>query len=293
MDMGRTVYFARVEKCLKLTQNGITEIEVLQTDHEEADSKISYLSQHAATGNDTNEICVRSSSGDIDIPVILTGTLGGIETRLLVDNGTGKSRKTILINNFISSVQQQQALIGFHAFTGNDYVSSFLRKTKKLWQTLVKDDEEMLEFFVALGVEQLTDDLHLQAERVVCRMYGEKKVDLVNELRSKMFWNRLKNGKVIDLALLPPCSSSLRKHTIRASYISKMWKNATEPLQALDSFANNGWLEDGSIDWIDCMYPDNLESIFSPSSNSADPTPEEDCSEEIDYAELSDIEDED
>ena len=41
------------------------------------------------------------------------------------------------------------------------------------------------------------------------------------------------------------------------------------------------------------MYPDNLESIFSPSSNSADPTPEEDCSEEIDYAELSDIEDED
>ena len=125
MDLGRTVYFARGEKCLKLTQNEITEIDELQTDHEEADSKIAYLSQHAATGHDTNEICVRSSSGDIDIPVILTGTLGGIETRLLVDNGTRKSRKRILINNSISSVQQQQALIGFHAFTGNDYVSSF------------------------------------------------------------------------------------------------------------------------------------------------------------------------
>ena len=151
MDMGRTVYFARGERCLKLTQNEVTEIEVLQTDHEEADSKITYLSQHAATVNDSNEICVRSSSGDIDIPVILTGTLGGIETRLFVDNGTGKSRKTILINNSIFSVQQQQALIGFHAFTDNDYVSSFLHKTKKLWQTLVRDDEEMLEFFVALG----------------------------------------------------------------------------------------------------------------------------------------------
>ena len=41
------------------------------------------------------------------------------------------------------------------------------------------------------------------------------------------------------------------------------------------------------------MYPDNLESIFSPSSNSVELTPEEDCSEEIDYANLSDIEDED
>ena len=33
------------------------------------------------------------------------------------------------------------------------------------------------------GVEELTDDLHLQAERVVCRMYREKKVDLVNEFQ--------------------------------------------------------------------------------------------------------------
>ena len=119
-------------------------------------------------------------------------------------------------------------------------------------------------------------------------MYGDKKVDLVKELRSKIFWNGLrKNGKVIDLALLPPCSSSLQKHTARANYVAKIWRNALEPLQAIDSFENNGWLDNGSIDWIDSMYPDNLESIFSSAIPS---TEEEDMSEDIDLADLSDVE---
>ena len=175
MDADRIAYFAQGQKCLKITQTDAQQIEALQTDHEEADSKIAYLAHHATTTNNNNEIKVRSSSGDIDIPVILTGTLGTCETRLLVDNGTGKSRKTVLISNSSFTVQQQQALVGFHAFTGNDYVSSFLRKSKNLWQKLVKDNVEMLKFFEALGFDQLTKDLYLKAEKVACRKYGDKK----------------------------------------------------------------------------------------------------------------------
>ena len=42
----RVVYFARGHACLKITQNGSSCEKELATDHEEADTKISYLYQH-------------------------------------------------------------------------------------------------------------------------------------------------------------------------------------------------------------------------------------------------------
>ena len=112
----------------------------------------------------------------------------------------------------------------------------------------------------------------------------------MNELRGKLFWSRLrKNGKVVDLALLPPCASTLRKHTDRADYVGKMWRNAKEPLQNLDSFVDNGWLEDGNIDWIEQMFPDDLEHIFMNTESFGN----DDDSVAIELNDLSDIEDED
>ena len=77
-------------------------------------------------------MCIRSSSGDTDIPVIMIGAFGKSEQYIVVDNGTGKDRKQIRIDSSILSEKQQKALIGFHAFTGNDYVSSFMKKKNKL-----------------------------------------------------------------------------------------------------------------------------------------------------------------
>ena len=132
--------------------------------------------------------------------------------------------------------------------------------------------------------------MHLKAEKVVCRMYADKKVNSVNELRAKIFWNRLrKKGKVIDFALLPPCSATLRKNTARAHYIAKIWRNAIESLQCLDSFQYNGWLEDGNIDWIDQMFPDDLEVMFTASEGS----PAEENSEEFELDDSSDIDEDD
>ena len=97
----------------------------------------------------------------------------------------------------------------------------------------------------------------------VCRMYGHKKIKSVDKLRSIMFWAKLrKNDKVPDLSLLPPCSSSLKKHTSRAHYVAKIWKHAESPLQDIGSFQHYGWLPDGSIDWIDDAFPEELGSLF-------------------------------
>ena len=45
-------------------------------------------------------------------------------------------------------------------------------------------------------------------------------------------------------------------------FVAKIWKHATTPQQDIDSFVENGWLNDGSIDWIDEAYPKNLETLF-------------------------------
>ena len=72
-------------------------------------------------------------------------------------------------------------------------VSSFLRKTKNVWEK-VEDDEESLQFFNMLGEDQLNDDLFV-AEKFVCKMYGDRQCTTVNSLRNKLFWkHRRKNG---------------------------------------------------------------------------------------------------
>ena len=130
---------------------GVDEIESLKTNHEEADTKIAYLTQHALdNAEELDHVCVRSSSGDIDIPIILVGAFGKCKTQILIDNGTGKNRKTIRIDSSKLTEKQQMALIAFHAMSGNDYVSSFMRKSKKTW-ALVAKDKDLTDFFLSTG----------------------------------------------------------------------------------------------------------------------------------------------
>ena len=261
----RVVYFARGELCHKITSTYVREVRSMRTNHEEADTKVAYLTQHALDNiDDLSHVCVRSASGDVDIMVIMVGAFGvNRNIQIFIDNGTGKNRKTIRIDSSKLSEREQKALVAFHAMSGNDFVSCFMRKSKKIW-TLVLKNEEFLNFFRALGVGELTDELIQQAEIFVCRMYGHKKIKDVDELRAVMFWTKLrKNSKVSDQSSLPPCSTSLKKHIARAHYVAKIWKQATIPLQEIESFENNGWLADGSIDWIDAAFPEEMESLFT------------------------------
>ena len=71
----RVEYFARGGKCEKISDSGSVDVEELETDHEEANTKIAHLIQHAErSSNGQQIICVvRSSSSDIDIPITLLG----------------------------------------------------------------------------------------------------------------------------------------------------------------------------------------------------------------------------
>ena len=296
----RVIYFARGEVCQKITCDYVREVRTMKTNHEEADTKIAYLTQHALDNiEDLSHVCIRSTSGDIDITVIMVGAFGenSSTTQIFIDNGTGKNRKNIRIDSSELSDRERNALVAFHAMSGNDYVSSFMRKSKKVWRIVV-DDEELLDFFCDLGVEELTEEMYVKAEVFVCRMYGHRRIKKVDELRAVMFWAKLrKSGKVPDLSSLPPCYSSLKKHTARAHHVAKIWKQATMPLQQIDAFEESGWFADGSVEWIDKAFPEEIESLFAEKKIEDDDgfedVNEEEDDENIEEEEDVDEEDED
>ena len=107
---GRSIYVARASSCIKI-ENGIaTNVPELENDHEEAYSKIAFMIKHATRENSESTVCVvRSSSGDIDIPLIVVA--GEFEARILIDNGTGKYRKILDVSACKLSRKQKKALL--------------------------------------------------------------------------------------------------------------------------------------------------------------------------------------
>ena len=171
----RVVYFARWGKCKKISISGSVDVEELETDQEEANTKIAYLIQHAARSSNGQQIIwvVRSSSGDIDITIMLLGMDLENNIQIFIDNGSGKNRKLLKLNLSDLADQQKKLLIGMDAFTGNDYVSSFLCKRKQVCWRFVCN---------RLGTEiHLTNEKHDGFEKYVCRIYGEKRIKYVND----------------------------------------------------------------------------------------------------------------
>ena len=162
------------------------------------------------------------------------------------------------------SDEHKKALIGFHSFTGNDYASSFFRKSKSHCWQIVEKNNRFVDAFSRLGTEWSIDaDLLSKLEEYVCNIFGKKKKE-VNTVRYEIFKDVYeKKGKIQDLSLLPPCRQSLHLHCQRSNYIAKVWRSC---LQANIDFANinqNGWSADGKIIWIDAAYPTEVEQILA------------------------------
>ena len=95
---------------------------------------------------------IRSPSGDIDIITLFIG-LHFSDTQILIDNGSGKNRKIIDATSSGLSPDHRRALLGMHAFSGNDYVCSFFRKGKQaVWKAVAKNNA-FAELFSSLGTE--------------------------------------------------------------------------------------------------------------------------------------------
>ncbi len=99
---------------------------------------------------------------------------------------------------------------------------------------------------------------YLFIEKYVCFLYGQKKIEKVNEARSAIFWRKMiQEHNVVDISLLPPCSDSLRKHAERANYVARIWRMACSW-----QWKTHGWLPSLATDWIEETYPKDVSELL-------------------------------
>ena len=86
----RTVYFSNKRICTMIKEDQVTVLPILNSDHEEADTKLVALVCVANVPGEES-IMVRSPSGDIDILTLFVAH-DFRDTKVVIDNGTGKNR---------------------------------------------------------------------------------------------------------------------------------------------------------------------------------------------------------
>ena len=128
-SIDRKIYSARVSTC-KLLSRGYGD-DIFTVNQEEADPKLICLVKHAIKHEENSKdatFIIRSTSRDIDIPVILLNA--ETNSNVFIDNGRGNNRKLLCIHATTLTTDQKKAIVGLHAFTGTDQNSSFFRKSK-------------------------------------------------------------------------------------------------------------------------------------------------------------------
>ena len=110
----------------------------LTKNQEEVDNKLILHSHRTLKSNETSVIIPSSPSGDTDgelgctdlwvVPTV--ALIYEFRNRVLIDDGFGDNKKVMRLSNKGTEKDLVDALTGFRAFTGNDYISSFFRKGK-------------------------------------------------------------------------------------------------------------------------------------------------------------------
>ena len=236
------LYLSNDNTCTLLTLSDTLVIEDLCSNQEEADTKLVLHALHAINESRDAKVNIRSPSGDTDVLLLVLVHLYDHKEKVLLDNGSGTNRKQIWLGNFNIESELLQALIGFHSFTGNDYVSSFFRKGKDLCWRLLEKQSKFQNAFATLGSSwHLSDETWTSLEEYVCCLYGVRGKN-VDSVRYKLFTKKnQREHKVCDLSVLPPCRSVLYQHTLRANTISMIWKSSAIPVVDMPDISD--WVE--------------------------------------------------
>ena len=87
--------------------------------------------------------------------------------------GVGLHRKGVWLSDINMEDRLKKSLIGFHAFTGNDYYSSFFSKGKwACWKVLAKNNKFINTFSLMGQTWELDKQVFDELEEFVCLLYG-------------------------------------------------------------------------------------------------------------------------
>ena len=218
---GVRVYLSHGSKCHVMSPGiapddtvRVDEVDNLNSTQEEADTRMFLHAAYAANSSAATDVIIVSP--DTDVFIIGISLQSVIPAKLLFHTGRGINLRTIDLKKIEQSIgiDVSKALIGLHCLTGCDSVSAFYGKGKKKALNLLLKDVELCSAFKDLGERfDIDPDMATSLEKFVCKLYGQKGVDTVNEARYDMF--RLARKSEIAM---PPNQDSLTEHIKRANY---------------------------------------------------------------------------
>ena len=148
-------------------------------------------------------VIVRNYSGDIDITVIMLSLIIDHCDKVILDFNKGKDCKPVPL--------KKAALIGFHAFTGNDYVSEFFNKGKGACWKILLNNLRFWRVISEVGRDWLPSDNLIQLpEEFVCLLCDSRRLKNINEVRFHLFKRKYESqDTIIDPSLLKSTQSAL------------------------------------------------------------------------------------
>ena len=114
-------------------------------------------------------------SPDTDVLVLALWKFASLCDETSVVVYTGDKRRSIPLRPLHDSLGDHlvAALPGFHAFTGCDQRVPYVESLVSCWNTLKKQDEQVLEAFVRLGSSaHVQDDVAMRVELCKCHLYA-------------------------------------------------------------------------------------------------------------------------
>ena len=126
----KSYIFQTKDVCHKTTLNSEIIDNELCNNQEEANTKVCLHANHAVITYQGKFGVVRKPSGDVDILVILLSTTIEHPDRIITDFNREEYREIMNLSDVNLSQEEKKCIIGFHAFTRNDYTSSFFRRGK-------------------------------------------------------------------------------------------------------------------------------------------------------------------
>ena len=273
----KILYVAFEEKCLRFYGSNHTEERDLFSNQEEADSRMLLHIKYESDNDNAERKKFVIHTPDTDVLIISLGNLHNINGDIFMRTGTGDRSRTISLQRIKDKLEQRigdrevstdelcEALVGYHAFTGCDSVSTFAGKGKKKAWKIVQSSAEYVEAFRNLGkFWDISTELLDTLEMFVCKLYCKSGGSDLNELRYKIYCS--KRGK-LTCDDLPPCNSAFVQHCKRANYQSCIWRHALQPTPDIPSPDGYGWNygdveeeQNLKITWMTCRpAPDEVK----------------------------------
>ena len=248
--------------CEVLTHSKVDIISDLVNEFEEADSRVITHAQHVLNTNSQLTVKIRSPSGDTDIVILAVSLIVEGKECVYLESGNDTNKKMLWLGSIEMNNIKRKALLGFHAFTGNDYVPSFFRKEKMTCWKIIENNDRFEEFFSELGLGlQIDDNITMLAAEYVIRLYGGRSKDL-DAFRYNIVNTQIKKKKIPDLCSVPPYKAVMLLHLNRANLVAYMWRMSTTPGFQMPDITQHGWESDGSIHWITQAFPPTVENIL-------------------------------